>query len=201
MPTPPWVRHRNRRQRRVILVACVTLVLLVGFLVFLQSQRTSLIHTASSGPATSGAVSQIREGDVDRDLPNMNLTPGLAVTEDENLVCQHGYAERVRPKGVLWRHLKEAAFARYGIAYQDRDTIGATGVRAPEYQVDHLIPLEIGGSPTDLQNIWPQPIRPALRKDRIENELRELVCSGRMPLKQAQDAIAHNWKTAAPSGQ
>jgi len=201
MPTPPWLRHRNRRQRRAILVASVTVVLLVGFLVFLQSQRTRLVHTVTSVSAAGGAVSPIREGDVDRDLPNSNLTPGLGATEDENLVCQRGYAERVRPRGALWRRLKEEAFARYGIAYQDRDAIGANGVREPEYQVDHLIPLEIGGSPTDLQNIWPQPIGPALRKDRVENELHQLVCSGQMPLKQAQDAIARNWKTAVRSGQ
>lgn len=200
MTTPPWVRHRNRRRLRVILVTSVIVVLLIGLLAFLQSQRTS-IRTATSGSAASGAASQIREGDVDRDLPNSNLTPGLAATEDENLVCQRGYAERVRPRGTLWRRLKEEAFARYGIAHQDRDAIGANGVREPEYQVDHLIPLEIGGSPTDLQNIWPQPIGAALHKDRIENELRELVCSGRMPLRQAQDAVARNWKIAVPSGQ
>jgi len=166
--------------------------------VLLQRQRTSLIHTSTSGSAASGAASRIREDDVDRDLPNSNLTPGLASTEDENLVCQRGYAERVRPRGALWRRLKEEVFARYGIAYQDRDAIGANGVREPEYQVDHLIPLEIGGSPTDLRNIWPQPTGPALRKDRIENALHELVCSGKMSLKQAQDAIARDWKTAVP---
>ena len=63
---------------------------------------------------------------------------------------------------------------------------------------EHLIPIELGGSPGDLRNLWPQPRAAAKRKDEVENELHEYVCSGRIRIEAAQRAIAHNWKTAIP---
>lgn len=60
------------------------------------------------------------------------------------------------------------------------------------------MPLEIGGDPMDLRNLWPEPIDSAKLKDKVENELHELVCTGRIRLAQAQNAIARDWKTAIP---
>jgi hypothetical protein len=62
-------------------------------------------------------------------------------------------------------------------------------------EVDHLIPLELGGS-NDIKNLWPQPdeLRPGdAEKDQLENELHHLVCSGKMSLGEAQKCIASNW--------
>jgi hypothetical protein len=42
---------------------------------------------------------------------------------------------------------------------------------AREYELDHLIPLELGGDPLDPQNLWLQPWRGecnAKQKDRLE---------------------------------
>ena len=67
--------------------------------------------------------------------------------------------------------------------------------------VYHLIPLELGGSPTSPLNLWPEPHRVvggwgSYRKDRLENRLNHLVCSGRLTLRAAQRAIAANWIAA-----
>lgn len=84
-------------------------------------------------------------------------------------------------------------YLEYGIASH------ATG----EYEVDHLISLELGGS-NDISNLWPEsaePIPGFHEKDKVENYLHAEVCSGNISLKEAQLKIANNWEefyTVAP---
>jgi hypothetical protein len=77
----------------------------------------------------------------------------------------------------------------YGIAHH------ASG----EYEVDHLISLELGGS-NDIKNLWPEShqTKPwnAHVKDKLEDRLHELVCAGRLSLPEAQKAIATDWIAA-----
>ena len=68
-----------------------------------------------------------------------------------------------------------------------------------DYEEDHLISLELGGSPTAEANLWPQPYGTAAGvrvKDQLENKLNSLVCSGALPLVTVQQVIASNWWTA-----
>ena len=68
-----------------------------------------------------------------------------------------------------------------------------------DYEEDHLISLELGGSPTAERNLWPEPyssVNGARTKDTLENRLHVLVCAGIVPLAVAQRAIAKNWITA-----
>jgi len=64
----------------------------------------------------------------------------------------------------------------------------------PNFEIDHLVPLCLGGS-DDFSNLWPQPrqtIAPkwnAEAKDRLERRLCEMVCSGQLDLATAQQAI------------
>jgi hypothetical protein len=88
------------------------------------------------------------------------------------------------------KSVKGAVYAEYGIASH----------RSGEYEVDHLIPLELGGSNV-IENLWPQPASNpnghGFRvKDRLENWLHARVCSSRMTLRAAQRAIRTNWVRA-----
>ena len=49
------------------------------------------------------------------------------------------------------------------------------------YELDHLIPLAIGGADT-AANLWPQPQNEADLKDVLENRIQGQVCSGAVPL-------------------
>ena len=65
-----------------------------------------------------------------------------------------------------------------------------------EYELDHIIPLEVGGNPQDRSNLALQPWYgegSAVEKDRLENQLHRLVCNGEMGLIDAQKCIAEDW--------
>ena len=125
--------------------------------------------------------------------PHADLTPGAIdprVTQDDihETICVRGYTRTVRPQEEYTGHLKRRQIREYG--YTDR--------RLRDYEEDHLIPLEIGGNPTDPRNLWPEPRHVlggwgAKRKDKLENTLHRLVCRGRLPLVQAQREIAGDW--------
>lgn len=79
-----------------------------------------------------------------------------------------------------------------------------------DYELDHLISLQIGGHPVDPRNLWMQPWtktgslkveRGAEEKDKIENALRRQVCKRGMPLAEAQRRIADDWRTALPEDE
>ncbi|HVS47342.1 MAG TPA: hypothetical protein VHJ99_00380 [Candidatus Dormibacteraeota bacterium] len=126
-------------------------------------------------------------------LPDSICTPGVAdprVTQDNisTTICARGYTKTVRPPASYTQDLKARQIAEYGYA----DTSLA------DYEEDHLIPLELGGHPTDPKNLWPQPrsgSHPASLKDLVENSLHTKVCAGVMTLAAAQAAIALNWES------
>lgn len=118
--------------------------------------------------------------------PNPKLTPGATITVPLAKLCMPGYASQVRnvPESE-----KQAVYREYGIAHH------ATG----QYEIDHLISLELGGS-NDIKNLWVEsyitkPLN-AHVKDKLENRLHALVCHGKLSLKDAQMAIRTDWVAA-----
>jgi hypothetical protein len=114
-------------------------------------------------------------------LPSRALTPGALnpdVTQAtiRTTICVRGWTRTVRPPSSYTSALKEEQLRRFGL-------------RGPPsaYQEDHLISLELAGSPTDPRNLWPQPYPRASQVDRIENELNDAVCSGELSLAEAQE--------------
>jgi len=73
---------------------------------------------------------------------------------------------------------------------------GLQGQPLSGYELDHLISLELGGSPADVANFWPQPWTGdtnAHQKDAAETQLKREVCSGAASLADAQRMIATDW--------
>lgn len=133
---------------------------------------------------------------LDQALPNRRLTPGAlnpAVTQGNmrQTICVRGYTKSIRPPEEYTEKLKRHGIHRYG--YSD--------FRLRDYEEDHLVSLELGGSPTSPRNLWPQPHHViggwgSYAKDRLEDRLHTLVCRGRLPLDEAQRAIATDWIAA-----
>ncbi len=125
---------------------------------------------------TSGCMAQ-------NGLPDSACTPGaLLATGTKDAICKPGYAKGVRnvPDSE-----KNQVYAEYGIK----------GRSPGQYEVDHLVSLELGGS-NDIANLWPELASPTPafhEKDKVENYLHDQVCSGAISLKQAQIEIATNW--------
>ena len=115
-------------------------------------------------------------------LPDAACTPGAVLTTDAATVCTPGYSSKVRH---VSGSTKNAVYAEYGIKTH---TSG-------QYEVDHHISLELGGS-NDIANLWPEPAEPAPgfhEKDKVENYLHQQVCDGAMSLEEAQYEIATDW--------
>ena len=119
-------------------------------------------------------------------LQDKQCTPGAVFPNATKAqICQQGYSKSVRNVPVAE---KNQVYAEYGIAHH---TSG-------EYEVDHLISLELGGS-NDLANLWPEAASPTPgfhEKDKVENYLHDQVCSGAISLREAQREIATNWLDA-----
>lgn len=119
-------------------------------------------------------------------LPDRTITPGDTLDVTVADIAVSGYARKVRnvPSSV-----KKQAYANYGISSR----------QPGEYEVDHLISLQLGGS-NSIRNLWPQSFKTqpwnAYIKDALENELHDEVVSGRMDLPTAQRMIATNWIAA-----
>ncbi len=68
--------------------------------------------------------------------------------------------------------------------------------------MDHLISLELGGCPDCVANLWPEPYNIPLgahEKDKVENYLHKMVCSGQMTLVEAQKEISTDWSAVYKS--
>jgi hypothetical protein len=125
------------------------------------------------------------------DLPDPALTPG-AINPDvtqaniDTTVCVKGWTKTVRPPASYTNRLKKLQIRHLG--YVDSNP--------RDYEEDHLIPLSLGGHPTDARNLWPQPRKSewsAARKDELEFALYKGVCHGEVSLDDAQRAFAANW--------
>jgi len=120
--------------------------------------------------------------------PDPSCTPGAidpAVTQADihSTICVSGYTAKVRPPTSLTEKAKKSLYTAYGIP---------TGTTS---ELDHLVSLELGGS-NDVTNLWPEVGKLPNPKDKVENTLHDAVCSGKVTLAAAQQAIASDWETA-----
>jgi len=111
--------------------------------------------------------------------------PGVTVINLDETICLKGWTKTVRPPVSYTQPLKVKQMQEYGFT----DSISA-------HEEDHLIPLELGGAPSDPRNLWPEPGATPNAKDAVENKLHHEVCAGKLSLSDAQKKIATDWQTA-----
>jgi hypothetical protein len=150
------------------------------------------LSACDTGATTTGGVSGAHQYGVQTKtsgcqahdgLPDSACTPGAIIASATvSEICTSGYASSVRNVPTSE---KNQVYAEYGIASHI----------SGQYEVDHLISLELGGS-NDISNLWPELASPTPgfhQKDQVENYLHSQVCSGALDLAKAQEEIATNW--------
>lgn len=129
-------------------------------------------------------------------LPDPHCSPGAInskVTQSTigSTICKSGWTSTVRPPESVTGPEKLLDMHAYGLTGPPR-----------QYELDHIVSLELGGATNSYKNYYPEPDYPHREgfylnpKDKLENLLNHMVCDGRMKLRTAQHTIATNWVSA-----
>jgi hypothetical protein len=123
-------------------------------------------------------------------VPRYLLNPDVVPATLSQTVCTPGYTKAVRPSTTFTNGIKRRLMREQGMDFN---------VDKGSFELDHIIPLALGGHPRNPRNLMLQAWDGhdgAKRKDRLEVKLQCLVCSGDVPLEVAQDAIWTDWQAA-----
>lgn len=172
-----------------------TIVVLGGALV----ASSGLTHGVAVSPTPAPtSITTVAPATPDWVLPNSVTTPGALnpdVTQANiaDNVCKANWTSTVRPPVSYTNNLKANQMTG---SYVDETKV--FGTDSSSYEEDHLISLQLGGSPTDPKNLWPEPYagNNARKKDAVETALKRLICSNQITLADAQKAISTNWVAA-----
>jgi hypothetical protein len=128
------------------------------------------------------------------DLPCVQTRHGCVplnpdVTEDtvSQTICAPSYTKAVRPSSNYTNSVKAKLLRERGLAK----------TLMSDYELDHIVPIALGGHPRKLANLTLQPWEGehgAKRKDLLERRLQILVCRGELKLNEAQACIAEDWE-------
>ncbi len=170
------------RQTRLLLYFFITLILVGAWQYYLSNIKDD-IAVAEANIFIPEKQIKFSNCEVNGKYPDHACTPGAIFANTTNeQVCTPGYSKSVRdvPESV-----KKAVYAEYNITHH------VSG----EYEVDHFISLELGGS-NEISNLFPESAEPRPgfhEKDKVENYLHNQVCDKNMTLNEAQREIASDW--------
>ncbi len=168
----------------------LVLLIVVVLLVFLALRHSKSEPPLSTGPVATPTRENKRRVGPGVAYPRFDLTPGAvdpSVTQQniDSTICVPGYTKTVRPSERTAHKLKLQIMEAYDNNRDPRD-----------FELDHFIPLELGGCPDCVPNLWPEAYAMefgAHEKDRVENYLHLQVCTGKMTLDEAQREIGSDW--------
>ncbi len=163
---------------RISLYAFLCIILGIFIFLYITQKNTFLLSQASQQlPSPTGILHAGM-------YPNPTYTPGNIIQGiTSSQICLPGYSKTTRNVSVS---TKQLVYQDYGVSYPQPKG---------SYEVDHFIPLELGGS-NDISNLWPEPANPKPgfhEKDIVENYLHSQVCNSQESLEQAQKDITSNW--------
>lgn len=158
-----------RQRRWVWFVVSVA----VGFLASCSTATPTVAPAATQPPLEA----QAKHGAVNPNVTQVNIG---------STICKSGWTATIRPplsytapiKRALW-----AASGRHG--------------KLSDYELDHWVPLEVGGAPRDPANLVLQPwVGPtgAHAKDGVENRVKAEVCAGKLTLAVGEQCFLVDWR-------
>lgn len=121
-----------------------------------------------------------------RVFTNEMLDPDINQSNISETICRKGYTKTVRPSTIYTNGVKYKLLREAGLIEDD----------ASLYELDHIVPLALGGHPRKLSNLMLQPWEGregAKQKDRLERKMQNMVCNGEISLTTAQHEIGSDW--------
>ena len=146
------------------------------------------LAACSSVPTQHDGTAPVAET-VAQSVPLEVLNPDVRQGTIAQTICVPGYTSSVRPSTTYTNGLKLRLTHEQSIP---SETAGS-------FELDHRIPLALGGHPRNPKNLTLQPWDGedgAKKKDRLERRLQVLVCAGSLQLDMARRAIFVNWQEA-----
>ncbi len=190
--SPTWTTVPLTRNARMLATIPALAAMLSGCATHehFQSSATQghLLQVHGPGHVTYGLARRPGNCHVGGQLPNGTCTPGAidpAVTQANlrETICKPGYTKTVRPPVNQTNAAKRGQYQAYDIP------------QGADSELDHLVPQELGAA-NDIANLWPEVGPQPNPKDTVERDLNKAVCSGKVQLTDAQQAIADDWQNA-----
>lgn len=119
-------------------------------------------------------------------LPLATLNPDVRQDTIPQTICRPGYSTTVRPSTSYTNAIKFSLMEQSGIQREE----------ARDWALDHRLAIGLGGHPRALDNLQLLPSTENSRKSRIEAKMICYVCTGAIPLHQAQSELLHDWREA-----
>jgi hypothetical protein len=115
---------------------------------------------------------------------DLRFNPVVTQESIQETICVAGWTRSIRPHSADTRRIKQELLRELALPVES----------ANEYELDHRIPLSLGGAPFERANLELQPWDEAPEKDRKETCLSRVVCAGRLTLNEARARIWRDWR-------
>jgi hypothetical protein len=115
---------------------------------------------------------------------NLPLNPVVTHETIGSTICVPGWTKTVRPSARSTARIKIKLIRELEIPEE----------LLVDFELDHRIPLALGGATSDPRNLELQPWDEAGEKDRIEACLSRAVCAGTITLDEARRRIWADWR-------
>lgn len=162
--------------------------LVVTFRTALCSALLALIAACASPPSREEAAPKpAATPSQEAVVPAEALNPDVRQETIHQTICVPGYTASVRPSTTYTNGVKLKLLRERGLP----------PAAASAYELDHKVPLALGGHPRSLRNLELQPWEGndgAKKKDQLERKLQGLVCSGKVQLDVARRATYLDWQ-------
>ncbi len=112
------------------------------------------------------------------------LNPVVTQATIGETICVQGWTRTVRPPVSRTNRIKRELIRREELPAES----------LVDFELDHRIPLCLGGAPADLRNFQLQPWDDAEKKDSVEACLCRAVCAGEIKLDEARRRIWADWR-------
>ena len=118
-----------------------------------------------------------------QDLP---INPAVTQAAIDQTICVPGWTKTVRPSARYAARIKIKLIRELELPKE----------LLTDFELDHRIPLALGGAPSALTNLELQPWDEAGEKDAVEACLSRAVCAGKIGLDEARRRIWGDWRHA-----